>query len=131
LFAILRIETFWNDDPDPTFTYSGSETLILRVVLVAGSEAEGEPTEVGEEEDFLEDFSLEDQRSEFLYFFKVMWCWTSGTKISVAEPVQRAEEPKLNCLPELEPKLQIPASAPASAPFYLSNRGCQKSFCKL
>jgi hypothetical protein len=39
--------------------------LILRVVLVAGSEGEGEPTEVGEEEDFLEDFSLEDQRSDF------------------------------------------------------------------
>ncbi len=39
--------------------------MILRVPLVAGSEAEGEPTEVGEEEDFLEDFSLEDQRSDF------------------------------------------------------------------
>jgi hypothetical protein len=44
--------------------------LKLRVLVVAGSEAEGEPTEVGEEEDFLEDFSLEDQRSEFLNFLK-------------------------------------------------------------
>ncbi len=42
----------------------------------------------------------------------------TGTKISVAEPEPRAEEPKLSSILELELKLRISAPAPAS--FYLS-----------
>ncbi len=38
--------------------------------------------------------------------------------IGVAEPEPRAEEPKLNCLLEPDPKLRIAVAAPA--PFYLS-----------
>jgi hypothetical protein len=54
--------------------------------------------------------------------------------VSVAEP--KAEEPKLNCLLEAEPKLRIATPAP-EAPVYLSktlknsvekNYGCKRSF---
>jgi hypothetical protein len=44
-----------------TWCLLGVAVLIIEFVSV-GSEIDGEPTEVGEEEDLMEDFSLEDQR---------------------------------------------------------------------
>jgi hypothetical protein len=49
---------------------------------------------------------------------------------SVVEP-----EPKLNCLPEPEPKLRIAAPAPSiyhtlEEIFLEKNHGCLRSFCK-
>jgi hypothetical protein len=54
---------------------------------------------------------------------------------SVAEP--RAEEPKLDCFPEPEPKLRIAAPAPFFLPqtglkeILVKKNGCWRSFCKL
>jgi hypothetical protein len=38
---------------------------------------------------------------------------------NIAEPQPRAEEPKLNCLPKLEPEPKLRIAAPAPAPFYI------------
>jgi hypothetical protein len=67
---------------------------------------------------------LQDENfSEPVVFAARIFLETHLLKSSVAEPEPKAEEPKLNCLPEPELKLRIAAlaTAPAPAPahFYL------------